>query len=59
MCKIEKLNSKYNINKKISISIGVYENDVKDLTQCINNVDCLLYKGKVSGKNCIDSINPI
>ncbi|MCM1988336.1 diguanylate cyclase [Oceanirhabdus seepicola] len=57
MEKIEKLNDKYQGNKEISISIGVYENVVKDLTQCINDVDSSLYRAKASGKNCINSAN--
>lgn len=55
MEKIQELNSKYNIDKKISISVGVYENKTKDLTECINNVDELLYKAKSSGKQSISS----
>jgi len=50
---VEKLNGKYNLNNKISVSIGVYENAVEDLTQCINNVDNSLYEAKGSGKNCV------
>lgn len=56
MDEMDVLNSKYDVDKKISISIGVYENDVIDLTQCINNVDSSLYKAKASGKNCINSV---
>lgn len=56
MKKLETLNEKYNINKKITLSIGVYENDANDLAQCINNVDSSMYKAKTSGKNRINSI---
>lgn len=55
--KLETLNEKYKINKKISISIGVYENDVNDLIKCINNVDSFMYRAKISGKNCIKSVH--
>lgn len=55
MGRIQELNSKYNIDKKISISVGVYENNAKDLIECINNVDELLYKAKSSGKKSISS----
>lgn len=55
--KIENLNGKYSINRKIYLSIGVYENNVNNLEQCINNVDSLMYKAKSSGKNCISSID--
>lgn len=54
MNEIDNLNYKYSIDKKISVSIGVYENDVNNLEECINNVDSLMYKSKISGKNCIN-----
>ncbi len=56
MEKLETLNEKYDIDRKISLSIGVYENDVNDLAQCINSVDASMYKAKTSGKNCINSV---
>lgn len=59
MGKIEELNTKYNIDKKISISVGVYENSTKDLIECINSVDELLYKAKSSGKQSISSANEV
>lgn len=56
MKKLDALNEKYNIDKKISLSIGVYENDVNDLEQCITNVDSSMYKAKILGKNCISRV---
>lgn len=54
MNKIDILNYIYSIDKKVSVSIGVYENDVNNLEECINNVDSLMYKSKMSGKDCIN-----
>ena len=53
MNRVEDMNNKYEINKKISVSIGVYENDEDDLIQCIDKVDKSMYKAKTLGKNCI------
>lgn len=57
MNKIEELNDKYNIDRKISLSIGVYENNVDNLEQCINNADNSMYKAKLSSKNCINRVD--
>lgn len=57
MDQLEILNKKYSITRRISLSIGVYENDVNDLSQCIDKVDASMYKAKNSGKNCINSIS--
>lgn len=59
MLKVKELNHKYSIERKISISIGVCENNTKELTECINNVDNLLYKAKASGKESINGTSEL
>lgn len=55
MKSIDVLNKKYDIDREISVSIGVYENNVNDLSECIDNADSSMYKAKSLGKNCIRS----
>jgi len=52
---VEDLSKKYNINRKITLSIGIYENCTDDLLECINKADACMYKAKASGKNDIYS----
>lgn len=59
MFKVKELNHRYSIERKISISIGVCENNSKELTECINNVDNLLYKAKASGKESINGTSEL
>lgn len=49
---IEDLNKNYVNSANISLSIGVYENQVKTVDECINTVDKLLYRAKKQGKDC-------
>jgi diguanylate cyclase (GGDEF)-like protein len=47
-----KLNNNYINTATISLSIGLCQNQVKTVDECIDNVDKLLYKAKKQGKNC-------
>ena len=49
---VKDLNKGYANNSKISLSIGVCENQVKTVEECINTVDTLLYRAKKQGKDC-------
>ncbi len=49
---VKRLNEYYANDFCISLSIGVYENQVETVDDCINIVDSLLYKAKKQGKNC-------
>lgn len=49
---IKDLNKYYINNAYISLSIGVCENQVKTVDECINIVDDLLYIAKKQGKDC-------
>lgn len=55
MCKIHNLNSTYNIDMTISVSIGVYENNSSTVEECMNNVDTAMYHSKSNGKNQINT----
>jgi len=52
MASVKELNKNYDNKADITLSIGVYENQVKSVEECINNVDRLLYEAKRHGKDC-------
>ncbi|MFT5875867.1 MAG: diguanylate cyclase (GGDEF)-like protein [Clostridium sp.] len=49
---VSTLNNNYFNNAPISLSIGLCENQVKSVDECIDTVDKLLYKAKKQGKDC-------
>lgn len=52
---VEELSKKYDMDRKITLSIGIYENCTDDLLECLNKADACMYKAKASGKNNIYS----
>ena len=49
---VNDLNELYAAYGDITLSIGVCENQVKTVDECINTVDMLLYRAKRQGKDC-------
>jgi len=49
---VNDLNELYAAYGNITLSIGVCENQVKTVDECINTVDMLLYRAKRQGKDC-------
>lgn len=52
---VEALSEKYKIDRKITLSMGIYENKTDDLIECINKADSYMYKAKTLGKSSIYS----
>lgn len=55
MSAVKKLNENYTINRQISLSVGVYENEADSVERCMKCVDSAMYDAKRAGKGCVIS----